>query len=319
MSTELPYQVLAYYLITKIESPHEEVQRHKDFFADRDVASRIYISEEGINGQMSASRQAAKEYMEWMHSRSPFQNIHFKLSDWHEQAFPRKTVKYRKNLVAYDERVDFSKGGKHVEPSEWREMLESGAPYHLIDVRNDYEWELGRFEGADLPECATFREFEHYAEELKKVKDPKNTPVMMYCTGGIRCELFSSVLIEKGFEKVYQLNGGVINYGMKEGSAHWLGKLFVFDDRLSVPISEEEAPVIGKCHLCAEPTESYFNCANMDCNHLFLSCPACIESLAGCCKEECKSSDRVRPYHQKNPHKPFRRKYWYQEIEKGKS
>jgi UPF0176 protein len=310
-----PYYVLAFYHFTSIENPFEEVKRHKEFFENKDITSRIYISEDGINGQMSATETASKEYKDWMLARKEFKDVHFKVHQWHEHAFPRKTVKYRKKLVAYDERVNLALRGDHVTPAQWKEMLESENDYLLIDVRNDYEWELGHFKGASLPACKTFREFEDYAENLKQEKDPEKTPVMMYCTGGIRCELYSSILKEKGFKNVYQLLGGIINYGLEEGSKHWLGKLFVFDDRLSIPISEEEAPVIGKCHICGDTSESYYNCANMDCNHLFLCCKNCLESLAGCCKKECQQAPRLRPYHSQNPHKPFRKKYHYDMAE----
>ena len=182
----------------------------------------------------------------------------------------------------------------------------------LLDVRNDYEWKVGRFEGAELPPCETFREFNSYAEHLKERADPATTPVMMYCTGGIRAELYSALLREKGFQKVYQLLGGIIGYGKEEGGKHWLGKLFVFDDRLAVPISDEEtAPTIGACHHCSCPNDTYYNCANMDCNHLFLCCPACLQKFAGCCQDSCVQAPRTRPYHQETAHKPFKRSHFY--------
>lgn len=313
MQFTAPYLVLAYYHFVDLKDPHKEVKIHKDFFATRDVACRIYISENGINGQMSAANADAMAYMEWMHSRSEFADVIFKVHEYHEQAFPKQIVKYRKHLVAYDEKVDLSDQGEHVAPAKWKEMLEDNEKKVLIDVRNDYEWKLGHFEGADLPPCETFRDFDQYAEDLKKRSDidPKKTPVMMYCTGGIRCELYSSILKKRGFDKVYQLDGGVINYGLKQGSDHWLGKLFVFDDRMSVAISDQETPVIGKCHHCGKPSESYYNCANMDCNELFLCCKECLPQFAGCCKEECTCAERVRPYHEVNAHKPFRKWYKY--------
>ena len=193
-------------------------------------------------------------------------------------------------------------------------MLESNDDHIVIDVRNDYEWKVGHFDGAVTPPLSTFREFRDYAKELQDKIDPKNTKVMMYCTGGIRCELYSSLLKEEGIEKVYQLDGGVINYGLKEGSKHWHGKLFVFDDRMTVPISDEESEVIGKCHHCSAPTDDYYNCANMDCNHLFLCCSKCLMDLKGCCKTECREAPRVRPFEHQNPHKPFRKRYQYEKC-----
>lgn len=306
--------VLAFYRFVAIPDPQAEVAAHKAFFKDRPLASRIYISEQGINGQMSGTKQAAEEYMKWLHANPLFENIHFKIHPYHENVFPRQTIKYKKQLVALDEEVDMGTVGEHASPSQWKELLEGKERPLLLDVRNDYEWEVGRFNGAVCPPCETFREFKAYATTLAEEVDPETTPVMMYCTGGIRCELYSSLLIKGGFKKVYQLDGGIINYGLEEGSRHWLGKLFVFDDRLTVPIADEETPVIGKCHHCGTPSESYYNCANMDCNRLFLCCQTCLHEFKGCCCEECQTAKRVRPYHHQEAHKPFRKSYHYEQV-----
>ncbi len=303
--------VLAYYAFTQVADPHKEVKNHKAFCSRKDITGRIYISENGINGQMSGEESDARAYIEWMNNHPIFKDVVFKIHTYHEQAFPRLTIKYRKQLVALDLPVDLSVRGEHVSPARWKEMLESAEERVLLDVRNDYEWKVGHFEGSELPQCSTFREFVQYADELKKRVDPKKTPVMMCCTGGIRCELYSALLIKEGFEKVYQLDGGIINYGLQEGGKHWLGKLFVFDDRLTTPISEEECPVIGTCHHCNAPIDAYYNCANMDCNDLFLCCPDCLKQFEGCCQEECCKAPRLRPYQHQNAHKPFRKWYHY--------
>lgn len=306
---EKPYLVLAYYHFTALDNPLKLVAEHQSFFSTRDVTCRIYISEQGINGQMSAARNDAMEYIAWMHSKAEFAEVEFKLHEHHENVFPRTTVKYRKKLVAIDERVDLSQKGEHVSPERWKEMMESQHERLIIDVRNEYEWKIGHFKGAELPPCDTFREFSEYAEDLTTKVDVKKMPVMMYCTGGIRCELYSSILKEKGFEQVYQLQGGIIKYGLKEGNDHWLGKLFVFDDRLAIPLSEKESCVIGTCHHCKQPNDTYYNCANMDCNELFLACPECLVHFAGCCQESCKDAPRVRKHQAANAHKPFRKKH----------
>lgn len=305
------YFILAYYHFTSIPNPHQEIAAHKEFFKERELTSRIYISEQGINGQMSGIREDAEAYMKWMHANPLFESMPFKIHTYHENVFPRQTIKYRKQLVALDEEVDLSQIGEHVSPAQWKALLEGEEKPVLLDVRNDYEWEVGRFEEAVCPPCETFREFGQYTQELKSQVDPQTTPVMMYCTGGIRCELYSSLLIKQGFKKVYQLDGGIINYGLKQGSDHWLGKLFVFDDRLTVPISDEETPVIGKCYHCQTSIEAYYNCANMDCNRLFLCCPTCLKQFKGCCCSDCQVAPRVRPYHQQDAHKPFRKWYHY--------
>jgi len=311
MSEEkLPYNILAFYYFGTIKNPQEEIEKHKKFLSTRDVTARIYISEQGINGQMCAANEDAKEYIEWIHSQEAYADIHFQIDPYHEHAFPRLSIKYRKQLVAIDKEVDLEKKGEHLSPKEWREKLEGEEEKILVDVRNDYEWKVGHFEGAELPPHSSFREFDAYADELKVRKGCK-TPIMMYCTGGIRCEIYSALLKEKGFETIYQLQGGVINYGHKEGSKHWLGKLFVFDDRLTAPISKERTKVIGKCHHCNTSNESYYNCANTNCNTLFLCCPECLKKFSGCCQKTCQESPRCRPYEQQNPHKPFRRWHHY--------
>jgi UPF0176 protein len=126
----------------------------------------------------------------------------------------------------------------------------------------------------------------------------------MYCTGGIRCEYYSAVMKKEGFEQVYQLSGGVIQYGLEEGQSHWRGKLFVFDDRLVIPISEEDAPSIAVCKHCQKTIDIYYNCANMDCNDLFISCQDCLKQKKGCCSEKCLEG-RVRSM--REDAKPFRK------------
>ncbi|NGX58443.1 MAG: putative adenylyltransferase/sulfurtransferase MoeZ [Chlamydiae bacterium] len=308
------YSVLAYYFFNKIDDPHREVADHKKFLENLDSRGRIYISEDGINGQMSLASEDVQIYLDWLHSKPYFQEMPIKIHSYHEHAFEKLKIKYRDQLVALDYDVDMSLTGEHVTPKKWKEMLETNNDRVVIDVRNDYEWKVGHFDGAITPPLSTFREFKSYAKDLQKKIDPKNTPVMMYCTGGIRCELYSALLKEEGFEKVYQLDGGVINYGLKEGSQHWQGKLFVFDDRMTVPISEEETPTISKCHRCEALTGDYYNCANMDCNHLFICCKSCLEELKGCCCNECQETPRVRPFQHQNPHKPFRKRHYFRDT-----
>lgn len=304
--------VLAYYFFTPIEDPHAEVQKHKEFLKDLDIRCRVYISEEGINGQMSASKEAGQHYIEWLKSDPRFSQVVFKFHSYPEHVFPRQTVKYRSQIVAMDETVDMALTGDHVSPKQWKEMLATrDESTVLLDVRNDYEWKVGHFEGAELPDLEMFREFPEFARKFKEKHDPKETKVMMYCTGGIRCELYSALLKKEGFENVFQLDGGVINYGLVEGQDHWKGKLFVFDDRLAVPISDQDAEVISHCKHCGEKSDAYFNCANMDCNELFLCCPTCAEQFKGCCSEACQRQPRVRPYESVERPKPFRRAHHY--------
>jgi len=303
----MEYWVIAFYSLVTLDDPHGEVLKHKEFFKTRDLFSRIYISEQGINAQMSGRADHAQEYIDWLRSDSRHANISFKIHLAKGHVFPKATIKYRKQLVALDYEVDLKDGGQHVDPSLWRQMLEEkNSDTLILDVRNDYESKVGHFAGAELPKLDTFREFVEYTKELKEKRDPKKTKVMMYCTGGIRCEYYSAVMKNEGFEEVYQLSGGVIQYGLDEGQANWEGKLFVFDDRLVIPISGEEAPAITVCKHCEKVHDVYYNCANMDCNDLFISCPECLKREKGCCSEKCLDG-RVRPIAEDANPRPFRK------------
>jgi len=302
------YLVISYYHFCPIDDPNLEVHEHKQYVTTLNGRGRIYVSNQGINGQVSLEKEKAHAYMQWLSVRKPFEKMEYKTQPHHSHAFAKLTVKYRSELVALGCAVDMTKTGKYLTPTQWKELLESTADKVILDVRNDYEWKLGHFVGAEVWPCQTFKEFKERVAELKKRLTPE-TKVLMYCTGGIRCELFSSLLIDEGIDNVFQLHGGIINYGVHEKSQHWLGKLFVFDDRLSVPISDEEAPVIATCLHCKKPCEVYYNCANMDCNELFISCRECLISMKGCCQESCMHAPRLRPY--KLSSIPFRKWYHY--------
>ncbi len=305
------YYVLAYYHFVQVDDPEKLVAAHHAFFEGRDVTCRIYISREGINGQFSAYVSDAEAYMNWLKEDERFKEIEFKVHHYHENVFPKICVKVREQLVAMDEPVDMSLTGEHLSSEKWKEMLqEKDEDTILIDVRNDYEWKVGHFEGAELPTLEQFREFPKYARDLKDKKDPDKTKVMMYCTGGIRCELYSALLKKVGFKNVFQLEGGVIKYGLKEGSDHWKGKLFVFDDRMAVPLSDS-AETISQCHKCTTLSDIYYNCANVDCNELFTCCPDCADKFQGCCSVACQQSPRRRLYEKTARPKPFRKKHHY--------
>lgn len=306
------YIVFAYYhFLTppdQLQDVQHYIKEHKKFLESKDAKGRIYINEQGINGQMSIHESDAESYIDWFHTHPAFKHVEFKVHIHEQHAFAKLTVKYRKQLVALDAEVDLRLIGKHLSSQEWRQMLETKDPDTiLVDVRNDYEWKVGHFDGAILPELETFRDFNEYIDHLKTLYNAEKTKVMMYCTGGIRCELYSALMKQKGFDTIYQLQGGVIKYGLEEGVNHWKGKLFVFDDRMVVPISKDEVSPISHCYCCQEPSDTYYNCANMDCNALFLSCLDCVKHLKGCCSQACTHAPRVRAFEPIAHPKPFRK------------
>jgi UPF0176 protein len=304
----MEYNVIAYYLIRPVENPLEEVKSHKKFLSNLDARGRIYISEAGVNAQLSVSENDFLLYKNWLEERALYKGVDLKVHKWNDHAFAKLTVKYRKELVAVGIEVDFSQRGEHISPEDWKKEMDAhDKDTIVIDVRNSYEAKVGLFSGAIVPPLDTFREFPEFVEELKKKYDAKKTKVLMYCTGGIRCEFFSPLMKRAGFENVYQLEGGVIQYGLKQGKEHWEGKLFVFDDRLVVPICEENRETISHCIFCNLASDVFYNCANMDCNQLFLACPSCIEGKKGCCSSSCVETGRVRAFVKEARPKPFRK------------
>lgn len=303
------YTVLAYYSFKPVKNPQLEIDLHKAFFFERDVKGRIYISEEGINGQMSGSTCDALAYERWLTTRPSWKKMIFKKQEWEGNVFARMTVKYKKHLVAFGKDVTIENAGTHVSPEKWAEMLEKRDDDTIvIDTRNKYEWKVGHFEGSVLPNIDVFRSFPEYARNLRDKRDVKKTKVMMCCTGGIRCELYSSYMKEIGFENVFQLDGGLINYGNKMGARHYRGKVFVFDDRMVIPMDENDtSSPIAECSICGTMCDTYHNCAHIDCNELFIACDGCFTSHKGCCSAECENSSRLRPLQAADVKYPYRR------------
>lgn len=305
----MKYNVLLYYLFTKVENPEAFAKEHKAFCKENNLKGRIYVSEEGLNGTVGGTKQDCEAYKNYVRALPGFADIEFKEDPSDFVPFAKLTCKVRKEIVSlHMDGLDPKEGGRHLQPEEWRAALESEEDKIIIDVRNDYEYDIGHFEGAIRVPEKNFYDFPKWLEEFDWPKDKK---VMMYCTGGIRCEKFSVLMKKKGWEDVNQLHGGIINYGHKEQGKHWNGKCFVFDDRLAVPINPESNEPISQCEITGEPADTYLNCANMDCNRLFICSEEGAKVYEGCCSEECMQSERRRPFDPERPFMPFRKWYNY--------
>lgn len=302
------YLVLSYYSFFNIENPAFEVERHRLYCSQLDILGRIYIADNGVNGQVSLQSSQITAYVGWLKSNWNITQNDCKIQTYHEHAFAKLQIKQRQQLVAMDKKINLQNRGKYLSPKDWVRALEAKEKDTiLIDVRNNYESKVGHFKDAILPNLDTFRKFPQYAEELQEKYDPKTTKVLMYCTGGIRCELFSSLLQEKGFTSIFQLQGGVINYGNEVGDKYWKGNLFVFDDRLVVPIGTTPNDPISQCSFCDTASDIYYNCANSKCNELFLACTSCATTNLGCCSNTCKSLGNNRMFKETGRPKPFRK------------
>lgn len=303
------FKVILYYNFQTIEEPERFCKEHKKFCKELGIKGRIYISDEGLNGTCAGTPEQIQQYEEYVWSIPGFEDTEFKTDDSDYIPFPRLTVKTRDEIVSlHMDEVDPADGGRHLSPAEWKNVMESGEDYVMIDVRNNYESKIGHFKGALTPDLENFYDFPQWLEEAEIPKDKK---VLMYCTGGIRCEKFSVLMKEEGWEDVNQLHGGILKYGKEEGGKHFEGKCFVFDDRLVVPVNPEDLEPIARCEITGKPADTYVNCANMQCNKLFVCSEEGAHRMEGCCSEECMESEYRRPFDPENAFRPFRKWYNY--------
>lgn len=302
------YEVILYYYFNTIEHPEQFAKQHKQYCKDLGIKGRIYISSEGINGTAAGTPEQMAQYKEDLRAIPGFENTEFKTDESDYIPFSKLICKTREEIVSlHVDGVDPKDGGNHLSPAEWRRVMEE-EDHVMIDVRNNYESKIGHFKGALKPDVENFFDFPKWLEEAEIPKDKK---VLMYCTGGIRCEKFSVLMKEQGWDDVNQLHGGILRYAKEEEGKHFQGKCFVFDDRLVVPVNPKDLAPIAKCEITGKPADTYVNCANMECNKLFVCSEEGAHIMEGCCSEECKQSEYRRPFDPENAFKPFRKWYNY--------
>ena len=259
------------------------------------VYGRIYVAKEGINGQISVPKENFEAFEMDMNDIEFLNGIRLNIAiDDDGKSFYKLKIKVRDKIVADgldDASFDVTKRGKHLDAASYNNLTDQDNTI-IVDMRNHYESEVGHFEGAILPDVETFREALPLVEE--QLADQKDKNIVMYCTGGIRCEKASAYFLHKGFEKVYMVDGGIIEYTRqceKEGLPNkFIGKNFVFDERMGERISED---VISKCHQCGAPCDSHVNCANDACHILFIQCPECAKKYGNCCSQKCNEFNQL--------------------------
>ena len=292
----MDYRVLLYYNYTKIENPEQFAKEHLALCKSLGLKGRILVAEEGINGTASGTIEATQQYMDWMHNDERFKDTWFKIDESEGHAFRKMFVRPRKELVALnlEEDVDpLRLTGEYLDPKAFKEALLDEDTV-VLDARNDYEYDLGHFRGAIRPDIRNFRELPEWIRENKeKFMDKK---VVTYCTGGIRCEKFSGWLLREGVENVAQLHGGIATYGKdpEVKGEMWDGKMYVFDDRISVEINQVDKQIIGKDWFDGTPCERYINCGNPSCNRQIITSEENeAKHLGGCCYD-CAASETNR-------------------------
>ena len=266
-----------------------------------EVLGRIYVAHEGINAQLSLPSENFSSFKDHLNTISFLKDVRINVAVEHyKKSFLKLTIKVRKKIVADgldDKSFDVTKKGIHLDAQKFNHLLDDDDTI-CIDMRNHYESEIGHFRGAITPDVDTFRDSLPLIEKnMSEYKE--NKKLLMYCTGGIRCEKASAYFKHKGFKKVYQLEGGIIEYARqvkdKNLENKFIGKNFVFDERKAERISNY---IIASCHQCGEPCDNHINCANEACHLLFIQCDSCRLKMDNCCSKKCKEVINL-PYEQR--------------------
>ena len=284
-----PAKILLYYKFTPLADP-EAIRLWQWTLCDSlGLKGRILISKDGINGTVGGPMSAVKKYWRATKSYAPFKDIDFKWSEGIGDDFPRLRVRVRDEIVTFGAPGELTVdehgvvgGGVHLSPHEVNDLVANrGDEVVFFDGRNAFEAEIGRFKNAVVPDVATTRDFVSVLEsgEYDHLKD---RPIISYCTGGVRCEVLSSIMKKRGFKEVYQIDGGIVRYAEEFGNQGlWEGSLYVFDRRLKMDFAEGTA-IIGACDSCGEPSNDFHNCANQTCRRLVVLCSDCVQESGTC-------------------------------------
>ena len=296
------YRVLLYYKYVPVEDPETFAVEHLEACKEIGLKGRILVGAEGINGTCSGTVEQTDAYMDLLKSDERFADIVFKIDEADGHAFKKMHVRARQEIVNLSLEEDINPNeltGKRLSPEEWFKQMQEEDTI-IIDARNDYEFDLGHFRGAVRPDIENFRDLPEWIRDNKEQFEGKK--ILTYCTGGIRCEKFSGWLVREGFEDVSQLHGGIASYGkdpVAKGQL-WDGQMYVFDERIAVPVNQVEHVVVGRDHFDGTPCERYVNCANPECNAKILSSEENEHLYMRSCSDECRTHPRNRYFVEHN-------------------
>lgn len=289
------YEVLLYYKFCPVANPKFEALQHKLVCAGLGLHGRIIIAAEGINGTVAGTKSQIRAYIEYMNAHPDFAEIDFKRSHAGKLPFGKLIVKARTEMVTLGCAVDLGRKGSYITPRQLHECYDKGEDFVIIDMRNNYEFAVGRFVGAIQPDTQVFKDLPAKISSLSKFKDKK---VITYCTGGIRCEKASALLAMADFKNVYQLEGGIVRYLDEYPDGYFEGKNFVFDQRMVTNTnSPSGAKVLASCAHCKQASDRYIDCAKPDCHQLFICCKKCEQKYDGLCPIEVgdkKELEKIR-------------------------
>ncbi len=305
------YQILLYYKYTDIKDPKGLMVWHRFTCSRLSLKGRIIVAHEGINGTLEGRKEDTEEYIQLLtqfddkSTFGDFRDIVFKKSNGKSDSFPKMKVKVREEIVSAhlgeDDVNPQQLTGTHLPPEELRKWFKEGRDFTIVDMRNSYEFISGHFKDSIDPGMDNFRDLPKAVEKLEHLK---NKTVVTVCTGGVRCEKASGYLKKKGFNDVYQLDGGIVKYMEKYPGEDFLGTLYVFDNRVTLDFDDKvkrgeaegkEHDVVGACIGCGKPSERYVNCDNLNCHLHFICCEDCNTNLndgktAPLCPNGCVST-----------------------------
>lgn len=291
------YQTLLYYCYSVIQDAEQYATDHLKFCKSLNLVGRIIVADEGLNGTVSGTAESCQTYMDTLHADERFAGIDFKVDDVEEPSFVKMHVRYKSEIVHSGLRDPNiinpeEKTGIHLEAKDFLAMKDRDDVV-VLDVRSNYEHSVGKFKNAVTLDIDNFRDFPSKINELAQYKDKK---IITYCTGGIKCEKASALLLHHGFNDVYQLHGGIIKYGKEAGGEDFEGKCYVFDNRIAVDVNTVNPSVVSTCYNCGTVTAKMINCANPECNEHVTQCDECGTKMEGCCSDACLTHPRRRPY-----------------------
>lgn len=285
----MEYQTISFYQYTNIKNPELLRDQLREYCQKHAILGRILIGKEGINGAVSGRKEDLEQFKTKLTENPLLTNLTFRGQATEKNTYHKLVVKVRKEICAFGAEVNVAKNkGQHLHPQQLKEWYEKNEDFVIVDARNDYEYHVGKFKNAVTLQIHNFKEFPETA--VKQLEPVKNKKIVLYCTGGIRCEKASAYLREQGFPEVYQIEGGIINYVNQLPNTYWEGGLFVFDDRL---VSDVGTPITF-CKICENECEKYVNCHNLDCDRLFIVCNNCQKTMNKTCSKECKNAPRQR-------------------------
>lgn len=286
------FLVLLYYKYTSIENPVKLRDGQRKLCEELNLKGRIIVAGEGINGTLEGTLENTEKYIKELTLDPRFRDINFKKSPGTGDAFPKLSVKVRPEIVAARIRVDPNKiTGKYLIADELYKWFKEGREFYTVDMRNDYEYLSGYFKDSVFSGLHNFYDLPLVLPQLENLKDKT---IVTVCTGGVRCEKASGFLLLNGFKNVYQLKDGIQTYMEKYPNSYFKGKLYVFDNRLTIGFNTDDPAheIVGKCFHCAKPSDMYVNCEYDICHYHYICCKNCtdIETGLAFCKKECREN-----------------------------